>query len=82
MAEQRIPGRNGGATIISDSYAPFGVIQGPAEPADNPEKYRTVLLDDDKVCKRYNWNRQQLSDAIAHKEGGRLGSPRRSRNTW
>ena len=40
MAEQRIPGRDGSVTIVSDSYAPFGEIQ--VGPPIRPEPVRAT----------------------------------------
>jgi hypothetical protein len=68
MAVQHIPGRNGTITVINDSYAPFGEIAGPAEPAEDPSRYRpSRKMWKSDVLRKQQWTAEQLETAIAYR---------------
>jgi len=68
MAEQRIPGRDGTTTIISDSFAPYGSIPGTPTPVEDPSKWREQTLSEAEVLARYRWTPEQL--VVAREHGG------------
>ena len=65
MAEQRIVGRDGTITIISDSWAPFGTLSGPPTPAEDSSKWKVVKWKYDDVITRYGWGDDDYAQARA-----------------
>ena len=54
MAKQRITGRDGTTTVISDSYAPHGtIVTGPPTPVEDPTRWQPKTLPLADVAKRY-----------------------------
>jgi hypothetical protein len=63
MAEQRLPGRDGTVTVIHDSNAPFGEINGVPEPPDDPSKWHSKRIKDIDYQKRRGWTDEQFATA-------------------
>jgi hypothetical protein len=62
--EQRIPGRGGSTTIISDSFAPFGEVSvGPPVRQEDPSTYAPRDLEEAQVLRRYSWTPEDLQAA-------------------
>ena len=64
MSEQRIPGRNGTATIVGTSYSVFGEIAGLPEPTEDPSKWRSPEFNYSGVFKRYGLNSDAEYDRL------------------
>jgi hypothetical protein len=70
MAEQRIVGRDGTVTILSDSYGESAFI-GPPNPAENPSKWVATKLTDEESELLTGLNAEQRRVAEAY-----LGHPK------
>ena len=62
MSEQRIPGRDGSVSVVSDSYGTT-VVTGPPEPAEDPSKWQSKTHTDDEIKKLLNITQEQLDMA-------------------
>jgi hypothetical protein len=51
--EQRIPGKHGTTTVVTDSYGFGSIAVGPAEPPDDPARYVRKVFSERELCARY-----------------------------
>ena len=61
MAQNKvITGRDGRATLISDSFAPYGEVGGVPTRAEDPSTLQPQVLSDGEVLTREGWDADQL----------------------
>ena len=75
MATERIVGRDGTVTIVSDSYAPFGELPVAPTRAEDPAAWHPQRMTEKAVCGRYG---ATVDDLIAWQEA--YGFPKPSKN--
>src|SRR5262245_14860111 len=62
MANQIIPGKHG-ATLISDSHAPYGEVGGTPAVVEDASRWAPSKFKYDDVLRRYGWSDEQYSMA-------------------
>ena len=63
MAEERVTGRDGSVTIISDSYGTTRAVGAP-EPPDDPTRWSPPTLSETDLLKRYDCTKDQIDQWI------------------
>lgn len=78
MATTVIPGRNGTATLVSDTFSPYGEAPKAPEPVDDPSGWHPRRLSEKDVLARLRMSADELNNISGE---GPLAFPRPSRNT-